>query len=69
MTSIERIQKYASLPLEAAAYGPNKVPKEWPQKGQVEFEHLTLRYEEGTVLALDDLNITFNASEKVCDYQ
>lgn len=42
-----------------------KPPKEWPQKGQIQFKNFYLRYSVDTPHVLKNLNITIESMEKV----
>lgn len=42
-----------------------KPPKEWPDKGQIEFNKLSLRYKTDTPFVLKNLNIEIKPMEKV----
>ena len=67
MTSVKRIKEYSFLPKEAARESePSKrPPREWPQQGQISYEHVTLRYFEDEQPVLRDLSFEIRAREKV----
>ena len=65
MTSVERIQEYASLEQEApdkAVLGP---PPDWPRRGSIEFENVYLRYNKCDYPALKKVNFSIKPKEKV----
>ncbi|CAN7987080.1 unnamed protein product [Ixodes hexagonus] len=64
MSSVERVIKYAQLPIEHVAT-PAQVPSDWPSKGEVRFEKVTMRYETGLDPVLKNISVTFAPGEKV----
>uniref|UniRef100_V5GXJ6 Putative multidrug resistance-associated protein/mitoxantrone resistance protein abc superfamily n=1 Tax=Ixodes ricinus TaxID=34613 RepID=V5GXJ6_IXORI len=64
MSSVERVTKYAQLPIEHVA-SPAHVPSDWPSKGEVRFEKVTMRYETGLDPVLKNISVTFAPGEKV----
>lgn len=67
MTSVKRIKEYSFLPKEAAhdSEPDKKPPKEWPQKGNIIYDHVSLRYFEDEKPVLNNLSFEIKASEKV----
>ncbi|XP_053689234.1 probable multidrug resistance-associated protein lethal(2)03659 [Sabethes cyaneus] len=69
MTAVERVVEYDTVDPEPAleAEGDKKPPKEWPQKGQVKFEKLSLRYnpDPKTDRVLKELEFEIEPCEKV----
>lgn len=67
MTSVGRIQEYSELPEEPPAESePDKKPSaDWPAKGRIEFQGVTLRYFENEEPVLKNLTFTINEREKV----
>ncbi|XP_050432447.1 multidrug resistance-associated protein 1 isoform X1 [Adelges cooleyi] len=66
IVAVERIKEYGETPQEAPWDIPsNRVPKNWPDRGEVKFENLKVRYREGLDLALKGLNIFVEGGEKV----
>ncbi|CAI5723801.1 unnamed protein product [Hyaloperonospora brassicae] len=67
MVSIERIQTYTEIPIEAAltssAY--QKPPPEWPTAGAISFHRVDLRYRPGLSRVLRSLTFTVNPKEKI----
>ncbi|XP_077460374.1 ATP-binding cassette sub-family C member 10 isoform X2 [Stigmatopora argus] len=65
LVSVERAQEYSShLPEEPQEQNPQLAPA-WPQHGSVEFRGVVLAYGEGLPNALDGVNFTVGAGEKV----
>jgi len=68
MNSVERILAYIKqLPQEASPYTPKDVhlPKEWPQKGHIEFKDFCLRYKSDGDLVLKHINAVIHSREKI----
>lgn len=54
IVSIERLKEYSELETEAAwEVAEKKPPKEWPQKGEIRFDHYSTRYRPGLDLVGD----------------
>ncbi|WVQ85784.1 hypothetical protein IAT38_007951 [Cryptococcus sp. DSM 104549] len=65
MNNAERIIHYTSLSQEAAPRRPDDPPVGWPRRGSVEFEGVSLRYNEGGPWVLKDLSFGVQPGEKV----
>lgn len=69
MTSVERVVEYDTIEAEGEldSTPDKKPPKEWPEHGQVKFDHLSLRYfpDPNGDKVLKDLNFTILPKEKV----
>lgn len=70
MNSVERSAFYTEhLPAEAPYNVPEvddaAVEKNWPQRGEVRFENVAMRYREGLPLVLDHINAVIQPGEKV----
>jgi ABC-type multidrug transport system fused ATPase/permease subunit len=67
MTSVERVNEYSHLPpennLEVA--DDKKPPKDWPNKGVIHFDDVTLQYNRDDPPVLKNLCFTINGKEKV----
>lgn len=63
MTSVERIVEYAELPSEPHLESSEKdaPSKDWPQRGNIEFKSLSLRYVENGARALRNLTLRIYA--------
>ena len=66
MTSVERVVEYIELPSEPLYKGVAAKPSnDWPQKGRIEFENVSLRYDEHLPRAIKDLSLEIRPGEKV----
>lgn len=67
ITSVERIVEYSELQeVEAAPIVEDyRPPKNWPVKGDIVLEKLSMRYREGLPLVLNDVNLTIPGGSKV----
>ncbi|XP_031366798.1 multidrug resistance-associated protein 4-like isoform X2 [Apis dorsata] len=67
MTSVERILQFTQLDKEGPFESePNKKPPaQWPFKGEINFDHLYLRYEDSAPPVLKDLCFTIKPGEKI----
>lgn len=75
MVCVERILEYSRLPpeqgLDIAERGkgekPPKLPDGWPEKGEIVFNHVSLKYAEDGPNVLHDLAFVIRPGEKVID--
>lgn len=67
MNSMERINDYAVNLVQEAPYEIiETTPKpEWPSKGEIQFENVSMHYREGLPLVLNDLNFKIQPNEKI----
>jgi len=69
MTSVERVLEYCQLDQEPPAQVPPKYrpPNEWPTRGQITFNHVSMAYfkEPGSPLALKHISLSIRSAEKV----
>ncbi|XP_047107183.1 ATP-binding cassette sub-family C member 4-like [Schistocerca piceifrons] len=67
MTSVERVLDYTKIPSEAAldSAPDKKPPASWPQRGQVTFQKMYLKYSPEDPPVLKNLNFTVQATHKV----
>jgi ABC-type multidrug transport system fused ATPase/permease subunit len=74
LQSFHRVQEYVQLePEEKTEATPNEPPATyqddpssvWPQSGSIEFRNVTIRYDPDGTDVLKDVNLTFNAGERV----
>ena len=68
MVSVERILEYGKLDEEAPASikaVDNKLPQEWPTKGEIVFDKLSIRYAPDLPLVLNNLTFTVQPGEKI----
>lgn len=64
MTAVERIVEYTDVTPEPMDVG-DKPKIDWPENGQIEFRHVSLRYSEDDAYVLKDLNFIIGAKAKV----
>lgn len=66
MNSIERIEEYVSIDHEAPSVIPeSRPPKNWPQKGSIEFNKLSLSYSDNGPLVIKDVSFEVEGGQKV----
>lgn len=65
IVSSERVEEYSKIEGEAARYVEPGPPEDWPHKGVISFINYSARYREGLRLCLRDVNVEFDAAEKV----
>lgn len=65
IVAVERIKEYGETKQEAAWENNTQLPREWPEKGQVEFQNFEVRYREGLDLVLKGITFTVQGGEKV----
>lgn len=62
----ERLQYYArALPKEAALQTDDKLTTDWPDRGSITFDTVSLRYREGLALVLKQLSLSIASREKI----
>ncbi|KAL0903582.1 hypothetical protein M5K25_027971 [Dendrobium thyrsiflorum] len=64
MVSVERVLQYIDIPQEEQC-GSVSPHLDWPSHGQIEFEHVTLRYKPSLPAALNNLSFKINAGLQV----
>lgn len=66
LISMERCLKYSEIVKEAPFHMENdKNLKHWPEKGEIKFNKLTVRYRPGTKIRLNEISLTIRGGEKV----
>ena len=70
MNSIERIKYYMdNIPREGAVKAETtemiEAPQEWPARGEIQAEHISMRYRNEGPLVLKDIDFTVKAGEKI----
>ncbi|KAK6334206.1 hypothetical protein TWF696_002707 [Orbilia brochopaga] len=66
MNSTERIQYYGTqLPQEAPVHTSITPSPDWPEKGEIIFEDVQMRYRDGLPLVLQGLSLHVQGSEKI----
>lgn len=67
MNSMERINEYAVNMVQEAPYQITETTPnlEWPSKGEIQFENVSMRYRDGLPFVLNNLNFKIRPNEKV----
>jgi len=65
MTSAERVITYTKLPSEPAYSRTSLPPPDWPDKGAIKIQDMSLAYLKGGKLVLKDINFEVMAKEKI----
>jgi ABC-type multidrug transport system fused ATPase/permease subunit len=65
MTSVERIVEYTKLDKEPIDKGILKPPKNWPNKGIIEFKNVSLSYDRHMPNVLKNITLKINKQEKI----
>lgn len=65
MVSIERIMEYTQLPSEAPEITDTRPPDNWPSKGAIEIENLSLTYTGTSKPVLKNIHVRIPAGEKI----
>lgn len=67
MVSVERVLEYAELPPEEQSGNAvkSKAPKDWPTNGEIEFQNLSLFYNDEKKPAIKNLNFHIKSQEKI----
>ncbi|CAK0780401.1 hypothetical protein CVIRNUC_005040 [Coccomyxa viridis] len=55
--AVERISEFCDLPQEAPEVIPDTKPDGWPDKGEVDFRNVQMRYRDGLPLVLQGLSV------------
>ncbi|KAK1323692.1 ABC transporter C family member 13 [Acorus calamus] len=64
MVSVERVLQYMDIPQEELQ-GSQSLPADWPLHGNIEFEHVTLRYTKSSMDALKGVSFNIAAGMQV----
>eukprot|EP01124_Arcella_intermedia_P001275 TRINITY_DN1068_c0_g1_i38.p1 TRINITY_DN1068_c0_g1~~TRINITY_DN1068_c0_g1_i38.p1 ORF type:complete len:443 (+),score=95.74 TRINITY_DN1068_c0_g1_i38:3177-4505(+) len=65
LVAVERCVQYSELPVEAPEITNLRPPHDWPEKGQIVFDDLKLRYREGLPLVLKGISFKVKSKEKI----
>ena len=69
MSSCERTYKIIDLPQEPPLYIPSKSEElkkiKWPASGNLEFNNVSMRYQEGTDLVIRGVSFSIKSGEKI----
>ncbi|KAH7104651.1 ATP-dependent bile acid permease [Auriculariales sp. MPI-PUGE-AT-0066] len=65
MSSVQRLQAYAALPVEGEGKTLHAAPPIWPDQGAIEFKNIDLTYRPGLPMVLQDVSFSIKPGEKV----
>ncbi|KAK5640038.1 hypothetical protein RI129_010849 [Pyrocoelia pectoralis] len=65
MTSVERVLEYTLLEPESRDECVTEAPAHWPERGQIVFDSVTLRYSPEDPLVLNRINVIINPCAKI----
>ncbi|XP_046853046.1 multidrug resistance-associated protein 1-like isoform X2 [Xenia sp. Carnegie-2017] len=65
IVSVERVKEYTEAEQEAAWTNLYQAPANWPDKGEIEFKQLGIRYRSNLPLALKKINGKIGCNEKI----
>nr|CAD7459032.1 unnamed protein product [Timema tahoe] len=65
MNDVERVQQYATTPTEDYRTEGVSVPHSWPEKGDIVFENVSLRYDSKREPVVTNLNLHIPPGQKV----
>lgn len=65
LLSVERILQYRDLPPEQIRNNLQKVDKNWPSDGKIEFRNVGYRYSESLPPVFTNLNLIIQPNEKI----
>ena len=66
MTSVERILQYTRLEQEGHGHSDDVNVEQWPVRGSVVFDQVSLQYFENSPPVLKNINLRIEGGEKVC---
>lgn len=64
ITAIERVDAMANIPQERSAISSKRIENDWPSRGNIVFESVTMRYRPGLPLALKGLSLAVEAGSR-----
>lgn len=65
MTSVERVMTYTQLEEEPGYDIETQAPEDWPQKGEIELQNVSLEYYQGAGNVLNNVSLKVNPQEKI----
>ncbi|CAD6196014.1 unnamed protein product [Caenorhabditis auriculariae] len=65
IVSIERVKEYQAIEQEAKWEGETELPKDWPEKGEIQFENYAMRYREDLPKVLKNIDLKISGGEKI----
>ena len=66
MTSTERILEYIDVKPEAPLETDVKPAEDWPDKGRIDMQDMSLRYSADGQDVLQNISFSIHSTEKVC---
>lgn len=63
--SVERCVEYTELKMEAPPVADHRPPIDWPNRGHIRMENVSLRYRDGLPLVLRDVSCEIKPAQKV----
>lgn len=65
MTSVERVTAYTKVEQESTEKGDNPPPESWPQKADIKFIDICLKYSPDSPMILKNINCSIRDKEKI----
>jgi len=65
LNSVERVVEFSHIESEAPEETDVVLPEEWPRRGAIVFDHVSVRYRENLDPVLIDVCLEFRAGEKI----
>jgi ATP-binding cassette subfamily C (CFTR/MRP) protein 1 len=66
LVNVERIHSYSSLPSEAQrVIKTNRPPKDWPSRGEIVLQNVSMRYSEGGKLVLNNISAVIKPGKTI----
>ena len=65
MTSVERIIEYTQLQSEHSLKRVKKSPLDWPNKGQIIYKNVSLKYDPNLPEVLRDISLNISPGQKI----
>ena len=65
MTSVERVVEYGRMPSEAPLESSTPPPPDWPRHGHIQFDRMSLKYQNSGPAILKGITCVIQAKEKV----
>ncbi|EDQ90327.1 uncharacterized protein MONBRDRAFT_18722 [Monosiga brevicollis MX1] len=65
IVAIERVEEYCSVPVEAPPILDHRPKPNWPDQGNISFDHYCVRYREGLDLVLREISCTIEGGQKI----
>ncbi|KAF9106795.1 hypothetical protein BGX27_009024 [Mortierella sp. AM989] len=65
LVSVERVDEYSQLPIEAPVETVSWLPPNWPAEGRIVFKDYSARYRDGLDLIVKDISFTVEPAQSV----